>query len=207
MMPKDAARLWEELKHRDPEEKVAWIRSLAGQPNQESIEILLDVLKQESWFLRDQAARALSTLGEGVIEPLIEYLSSGLWYTRSAAASALGRMGLPMAAAPLASLLRDANRTVRDAAWDALVLLSKNEMGLHAVAVAIRDLPERAQRFALGGIVARDPDAAAHVEALLSDPSLQGAEGEVRMKRAVNDEGGLSWDDVVGGGDAQQESR
>lgn len=203
MMSKDAARLWEELKHRDPEEKVAWIRSLAEEPTPEAIETLLDVLKQESWFLRDQAARALSTLGEAVVEPLIEYLSSGLWYTRSAAASALGRMGLPVAAAPLASMLRDANRTVREAAWDALVLLSRSEMGLHAVAVAVRDLPERAQRFALGGLAVRDPDVGAQVEALLSDPLIQDSPRVVRMMRAVNADDGLSWDDVVGGGAAR----
>jgi HEAT repeat protein len=207
MMPKDSARLWEELRHRDPEEKVEWIRSLAEQPTPDSLEVLLDVLKQESWFLRDQAARVLATLGEEVIEPLIEYLGSGLWYTRTAAASALGRMGLPVAAAPLTALLRDANRTVRDAAWDALVLLGRNEMGLHALAEAFLDLPERAQRFALDGLMTRDPFVAEQVARLLSDPSLRSAAEGHRPPRTANQEEGLAWDDVVGGGSAQQGSR
>ena len=32
MAPKDVARLWEELRHRDPEEKLDWIRQLAKDP-------------------------------------------------------------------------------------------------------------------------------------------------------------------------------
>jgi HEAT repeat protein len=118
MNPKDVSRLLEELRHREPEEKLAWIRELAQNPTDESIEVLLSVLEQESWFLRDQAVRALATLGERVVEPLIDYLGSGLWYTRACAAGALGRMGVPLAAGPLVGLLRDANRTVRDAARD-----------------------------------------------------------------------------------------
>jgi len=195
MIPKDAARLWEELRHRDPDEKVEWIRQLAQTPTPESIEILLDVLKQESWFLRDQASRALAALGEGVVDPLIELLGSGLWYTRTAAAAALGSMGLPVSAGPLTELLRDSNRTVRDAGRDALVALSRSEMGRHAVALAFRELPERAQQFALEGLAARDAGIAEQVVAVLRDPGFR--EPAVPRARAVNEDGFL-WDDVVG---------
>jgi HEAT repeat protein len=195
MNPKDVARMWEELRHRDPEEKLSWILELARNPTEESIEVLLDVLEQESWFLRDQAARVLATLGEPVVEPLIELLGSGLWYTRSAAASALGRMGLPVAAAPLTALLRDANRTVRDATWDALVALAQSEVGAHAVADAFRELPERAQRFALDGIAARDSETFDRVVATLG----QGAPRAVGAGDSASDEAAdLSWSDVVG---------
>lgn len=197
MIPKDAARLWEELRHRDPEEKQEWIRQLAENPTPESIEVLLDVLKQESWFLRDQAARTLATLGERVVERLIELLESGLWYTRSAAASALGRMALPVAAEPLTTLLRDPNRTVRDSARDALVLLCGNEMGLFSVAGAIRSLPERAQSFALDGIQARDPERYERVLALLREPASLDAAARRLVERTGTEEG-LLWEDVVG---------
>jgi len=198
MILKDATRLWEELRHRDPDEKVEWVRQLAQNPNPESIEILLDVLKQESWFLRDQATRALAAIGEGVVDPLIELLGSGLWYTRTAAASALGSIGLPVAAGPLAELLRDTNRTVRDAGRDALVALCRNEIGRHAVALAFRELPERAQQFALEGVAARDPELSERVASLVRDPGLREASPAPRA-RAVNDDGFL-WDDVVGEG-------
>jgi len=197
MIPKDTARLWEELRHRDPEEKQEWIRQLAENPTPESVEVLLDVLKQESWFLRDQAARTLATLGERVVERLIELLEYGLWYTRSAAASALGRMALPVAALPLVALLRDPNRTVRDSARDALVGLCGNEMGLFAVADAIRTLPERAQSFALDGIQARDPERYQRLMGLQREPSTLDASRR-RAEQGGAEEAGLLWEDVVG---------
>ena len=198
MIPKDATRLWEELRHREPEEKLEWIRELARNPTPDSIDILLDVLKQESWFLRDQAARALATLGDVVVDPLIEYLSCGLWFTRSAAASALGRMGTPAAAGALVQVLRDPNRTVRDAGRDALVLLCAHEEGVHEVAAAIHGLPERAQRFALDGLASRDANAAERVAQVLREPRLLDASDGRPLARAVNEDGFL-WDDVVGG--------
>jgi len=204
MIPKDATRLWEELRHRDPNEKLDWIRQLAENPTPESIEVLLDVLKQESWFLREQASRALAGLGEQVVEPLIEFLGSGLWYTRTAAAAALGTMGLPIAAAPLTELLRDPNRTVRDAGRDALLKMCRNEMGRHAVAVSFRDLPERAQRFALDGLAARDPEIGSQLGALLRDPDLRHRDEEP-LARAVNDDG-FRWEDVVGENGAESGS-
>jgi HEAT repeat protein len=197
VIPKDVARLWEELRHREPEEKLEWIRELARHPTPDSIEILLDVLKQESWFLRDQAARALATLGEPVVDPLIEYLGNGLWFTRTAAATALGRMGTPAAAGPLVQLLRDPNRTVREAGRDALVLVCGSDVGRFEVAVAIHALPERARRFALDGIASRNPELADRVAGLLHDPTMLDAAGQRHLDRAVNDDG-YRWEDVVG---------
>jgi HEAT repeat protein len=203
MNPKDTTRLWEELRHRDPDEKQEWIRQLAEQPTNGSVDVLLDVLKQESWYLRDQAARALATIGEPVVDRLIEMLEVGLWYTRSSAASALGRMGLPVAATPLVDLLRDPNRTVRDAARDALVQICGNEVGAFAVASSVKDLAERAQRFVMDGIASRDPATAERIIAILADP---GTRAERRPSaRAVNEDG-VHWGDVVGEGEAKQGS-
>jgi HEAT repeat protein len=197
MNPKDMTRLWEELRHREPEEKLAWIQELAQKPTDESIETLLSVLEQESWFLRDQATRALASMGERVVDPLIEYLGSGLWYTRACAAGALGRMGVPVAAAPLVQLLRDANRTVRDAAFDALARLSESEIGAHAVAGAAAELPERACRFVLDGLAARDKDAAERIARAMDEATRAGGR---ELLRAVNQSDELVWEDVVGDG-------
>jgi HEAT repeat protein len=198
MNPKDVTRLWEELRHREPEEKLAWIRALAQNPTDESVETLLSVLEQESWFMREHAARALASMGERVVEPLIEYLGSGLWYTRACAAGALGRMGVPVAAAPLVQLLRDANRTVRDAAFDALVRLAGSEIGTHAVAEAVRALPERARRFVLDGLMTRSVEAAGGIASAMEEAAR--AHGGRELLRAVNQSDELSWEDVVGGG-------
>lgn len=205
MNPKDVTRLWEEMRNRDPEEKAAWIRELARDPSDESLETLLSALEQESWYLRDQAARALASLGERVVEPLIEYLGSGLWYTRASAAGTLGRMGLPMAAEPLTLLLSDANRTVRDAAWDAIVRLAENEIGAHAVAEAFHALPERARRFALDGVLARSAPAGDRILRSMEDLQRHGERGR-ELPRAVNQSEALSWEDVVGDGRSESGS-
>jgi HEAT repeat protein len=199
MNPKEVTRLWEDLRHRDPEEKLRWLEQLAQNPTEDSIEILLTTLEQESWFLREQSSRVLASLGERVIEPLIEYLGSGLWYTRASAASALGRMGLPLAAAPLTRLLRDANRTVRDAAWDALRALARSEIGAYAVAEAFADLPQRAQRFALDGLLSRDGEIGEQISRMMEEVARRG-EAEPGLRRAVNQSDELSWEDVVGRG-------
>jgi HEAT repeat protein len=198
MAPKDVARLWEELRHRDPEEKLDWIRQLAKDPTPDAVGVLLDALEQESWFLRDQAAHALASLGESVLEPLVQRLDSGLWFTRAAAAAALGRMGSADAAPALTQLLRDPNRTVRDAGWDALAALARSDRSTHAVAEAFAALPARALRFALDGLYARDAEAADKVGALVADPALRAAGERAGLERAAGDEDGLSWLDVVG---------
>ena len=207
MNAKDVARLWDELRHRDPEEKLGWILQLAQNPTEESVEVLLDVLQQESWFLRDQAVRVLATMGEAVVEPLIQYLNSGLWYTRSSAATALGRMGNPRAAAPLVELLKDPNRTVRDAVWDALINLCRNELATQELAAAFQTLPDRARRYALDGLVERDPEAAGRVLQYIGDRGAR-EPGEASTLGGAAEGDQLIWDDVVGGEDeARQATR
>jgi HEAT repeat protein len=205
MVAKDVARLWEELRHRDPEEKLGWITQIAQNPTEESVEVLLDVLQQESWFLRDQAARVLAGMGEMVLEPLVRYLGSGLWYTRASAVSALGRMGNPRAAAPLVGMLNDPNRTVRDAVWDALVQLCRNELATQELAAAFDGLPEKARRFALDGLVERDSEAAGNVMSHMEDAPAPVAVPEAPAEPG---EGELVWKDVVGAeGEAKQAAR
>ncbi|HEU4724701.1 MAG TPA: HEAT repeat domain-containing protein [Candidatus Eisenbacteria bacterium] len=203
MTAKNAERLWDELRQRDPDAKRAWIERLAKDGTPDSIDLLLAALEQESWFLRDSATRALAGMGEDVVESLIDYLQSGLWYTRAAAATALGAIGLPIAAEPLTALLRDANRTVRDAARDALLLLARQELAAHAVATAFAALSERGQRFALDGLSERDPDVAESIARLMADPSrraaAEAAAESVHLPRAVNDSSDdLDWEAVTG---------
>jgi HEAT repeat protein len=208
MTAKDVARLWEELRYRDPEEKMGWIRQFAQNPTEESVGVLLEALEQESWFLRDQAARVLATLGEPVAGALIEHLSHGLWYTRASAASALGRMGFPVAAGPLTQLLKDPNRTVRDAAWDALVALAANELAARELAQVFQTLPERARRYALDGLLSRDPDAAGRILQHMGEEIPTGATDPLTGEPVVDAErADLSWDDVVGGGEARRAVR
>jgi HEAT repeat protein len=203
MTAKDVDRLWEELSHRDADGKRAWIDRLARDGSPDSIDLLLAALEHESWYLRDVATRALGEMGEVVVEPLFLHLQSGLWYTRAAAATALGRTGLPVTAAPLTEMLRDTNRTVRDAARDALLLLARQELAAHAVATAFAALPDRAQRFALDGLAERDPAVAEGIALLMADPArraaAESASDATSLPLAVHDSSDdLLWEDVVG---------
>jgi HEAT repeat protein len=147
----------------------------------------------------------LAGMGETVLEPLVHYLGSGLWYTRASAVSALGRMGNPRAAAPLVGMLNDPNRTVRDAVWDALVLLCQNELATRELAAAFDGLPEKARRFALDGLVERDPEAAGTVMRQMEDAPAPMAQPQAA---AASTEADLVWKDVVGGeGEAKQAAR
>jgi len=203
MTAMDAERLGEELRHMDADGKRAWVDRLAADGSPGAIDRLIAALEQESWYVRDQATRALGALGDAAVDRLLGMLESGLWYTRAAAAGALGRTGLPVTAAPLTDMLRDSNRTVRDAARDALVALARQELAAHAVATAFIELPERAQRFALDGIAERDAAIAAGVARLMADPARRAAaesalEASSLARAMGDDEQDLHWEDVVG---------
>jgi HEAT repeat protein len=177
------------------------VEQLANDGSPEAIDRLLAVLEHESWYLRDVATCALGSLGDAVLDPLLGLLHSGLWYTRAAAATALGRTGLPVTAAPLTEMLRDSNRTVRDAARDALCALARQELAAHAVATAFAGLPERAKRFALDGVAERDAAAAEGIARLMADPARRAAAEAAlgSFSPADHDHAqDLLWEDVVG---------
>src|SRR5438552_18761332 len=135
--------------------------------------------------------------------PLCVLRGSCLLYTRSSSETALGRIGNPRAAAPLVWMLNDPNRTVRDAVWDALLALCRNELATRELAQAFDALPERARRFALDGLLERDAEAAGQVVLYMEEPA-QAQETPAPEPR----EGDLSWKDVVGGeGEAKQAAR
>ena len=138
-----------------------------------------------------------------MLGPLVEYLGSGLWYTRASSVAALGRMGNPRAAAPLVGMLNDPNRTVRDAVWDALVLLCRNELATPELAQAFDALPEKARRFALDGLMERDSEAAGLVLRHMEDAAPSDTSAPDQAAGAD-----LAWKGVVGGeGEAKQAAR
>jgi hypothetical protein len=102
-------------------------------------------------------------------------------------------------------MLNDPNRTVRDAVWDALVLLCQNELATRELAAAFDGLPEKARRFALDGLVERDPEAAGTVMRQMEDAPAPMAQPQAA---AASTEADLVWKDVVGGeGEAKQAAR
>ena len=96
----ETGRTLEALHRKNLEGKRLFIEELRRQKTTKSVSLLLEILCDESWFLRELAIGALVESGELAISPLRDVLVSGLWYTRAAAARALLRSLEPPDARP-----------------------------------------------------------------------------------------------------------
>jgi HEAT repeat protein len=106
----------ETLRQRNLEGKRAVIADLHRRGSPQAMKILVDVLEDDSWYLRELAVKALADAGDEVAPAILALLESGLWYTRAAAARALGKMGHAPSLPRLVDVLADSNRTVQGAA-------------------------------------------------------------------------------------------
>lgn len=88
------------------------------------IKILLKILEDSSWMLREKAAYTLAAFGSRVVPRLKKLSIRGYWYTRAAACLALGEIGNAKALDEIVSLLlTDTNPTVLHEASNALLKL------------------------------------------------------------------------------------
>jgi HEAT repeat protein len=113
---KPAEQVLDALKRRNLEGKRALIADLRRKKTDKAVEILIDVLQDDSWYLRELATEALGEAGKEAVPRLREILTGGLWYTRASAARALGKIGDPSVVPALTDLLDDPNQTVQEAA-------------------------------------------------------------------------------------------
>ncbi len=116
------------LKTASTKRKLKIIDRLNGINERDSVSILLKVLEDNSWVMRERAAYRLAGFGNRVVPRLLRLLSRGFWYTRASACLALGEIGNLKSLAALAFLaLNDDNPTVVKEASAALVKLAKNK--------------------------------------------------------------------------------
>jgi HEAT repeat protein len=118
-------RILERLRLKNLAGKKNLIEDLKKRKSQRSVSLLVEMLEDESWYLREQAVKALADAGEEAKEPVLKVLEDGLWYARAAAAKVLGRIGGPAAVLKLTDCLLDSNMTVQGAAAAALVDIAK----------------------------------------------------------------------------------
>ena len=108
--------------------KVRILEKLNGVNEKDSIKILLKVLEDASWTLREKAAYKLAKYGNRVVPRLKRLLTRGYWFTRAAACLSLGEIGNIETADSLIELLvNDENPTVRKEASTALTKLATQE--------------------------------------------------------------------------------
>ncbi len=108
--------------------KLRILDKLNGVNEKDSIKILLKVLEDHSWIMREKAAHKLATFGNRVVPRLQKLLDRGYWFTRASACLTLGEIGnLKTLKSIVNILLIDDNPTVVKEASTALIKMAKNK--------------------------------------------------------------------------------
>jgi len=114
------------LKESDINKKLKVFDRLGELGEKDRTKILLKVLEDGSWCLRERAANELVKSGTKVVPRLIRICERGFWFSRAAACRALGEIYDYRAVNTLVRLLlTDENPTVVKEALDALLKMAQ----------------------------------------------------------------------------------
>lgn len=106
--------------------KLKILDKLNGTYEKDNIKILLNLLEDTSWTLRERAAHKLATFGPRVVNRLKKLCKRGYWFARASACLSLGEIGdLRALDAIVKLLLTDDNPTVIKEASQALVKMAR----------------------------------------------------------------------------------
>jgi HEAT repeat protein len=182
-----------------------YIDQLREQPAVEAIPRLVEVLADESWFLRERASEALAAFGTQAAPAAEGLLHSGLWYSRAAALRVLGTVAAPATLLSVLAFLGDPNKSIAEEAARALVGFCRAGRAV-AVAKVLHGRGIHAREGALAVVRRIDPEAAARLLRLIQASRLMGPEGsltadeEARLALEVTDEAwGIHWDRLIAG--------
>jgi HEAT repeat protein len=177
--------------------KREYVQGLEQRRDPEALSLLIECLCDESWYLRDLATQSFLRLGDAHADLLVPLLDTGLWYTRTNAAFLLGRLAWRRAVPPLVQLADDANRTVADAARDALLAIARQGGSFRVAHVLYRDGAERRRRR-LEELRERDRATHDRIERMLRNDELMSAadEGALADDSPVvrHSEDGVVWE-------------
>jgi HEAT repeat protein len=114
------------LKTANINKKLRILNKLNGTNEKENIKILLKVLEDSSWTLRERAAHKLAKYGKRVIPRLKKVCYKGHWFARASACLSLGEIGNAKALDSIVKLLlTDNNPTVIKESSLALVKIAE----------------------------------------------------------------------------------
>jgi HEAT repeat protein len=136
------------------ETKLEVVAELRGAQSEKAVPLLLELVCDGSWRVREEAAGALVERGRDVVPSLVTLLAQGLWYTRAVAAGALGQIGDLGTAEALAHRIEDDHPIVRQAAAAALAALATRH-GAGPVVAALAAARIDPARLAPDGPLAR----------------------------------------------------
>jgi len=182
------------------EEVRQYIDQLRGEPAGEAIPRLIEILGDESWFLRERASEALAAFGAAAAPATEMLLRSGLWYSRAAALRVLGAVAAPATLLPVLEFLNDANKSIAEEAARAVVGFCRAGRAV-ATAKILHGRGGVARDAALSLVRRIDPGAEVRLQRLIQTGALMGPEGsltpdeEARLALEVADEAwGIHWE-------------
>ena len=112
----------------DVERKLRLLDRLDGVNTKDSVKILIKMLEEKSWVMREKAALKLAAYGPKVSLRLKRLLRKGYWYTRASACLALGEIADMHMVGPIVTvLLNDENPTVQKEASNAILKLARKK--------------------------------------------------------------------------------
>ena len=124
----DKATILKLLKTANIKKRLRILDKLNGVNERDSIKILLKVLEDSSWTMREKAARRLAQYGNRVVPRLEKLLNRGYWFTRASACLSLGEIGnLKALKSIVPILLTDENPTVVKEASAALIKMARKK--------------------------------------------------------------------------------
>ncbi len=115
-----------------PAEPAPWyvreavVAEAAKQRTPEAFEMLVIALDDENWAIRQRAIRALREHGAAAAAPLVVHIDDPNWALRSEIVTTLGEIGDPKALHVIRTRLDDENSSVRAAASEAVVRLTRS---------------------------------------------------------------------------------
>jgi HEAT repeat protein len=165
------ARTYDALNSRSLAAKREYVRGLEQRRDTEAMSLLVECLCDESWYLRQLAEQAFLNLGSEGAPQLLPLLEQGLWFTRTSAAGILGKLGYAPAVPGLLPLTEDENRTVAEAASEALLAIGRSS-GAVRIAHVLHRLSPDARRRRLDDLTARDADLSARIGRLMTNDEL-----------------------------------
>jgi len=113
------------LKDSDIDKKLKIFNNLDELNENDRIRVLLKILEDGSWCLREKATRELAPFGTKIVPRLIRICERGFWFSRAAACITLGEIGDTRAIGALIELiLGDENPTVIREAHQALLKIA-----------------------------------------------------------------------------------
>ncbi len=163
----DRANLLKLLESPNIKKRLQVLDKLNGINERETLKILIKLLEDQSWIMRERAANKLTQYGSGIVPRLELLLQKGYWYTRAAACLALGNIASPSSFEAIVELLlRDDNPTVIKEACCALSKLMQNETS--ECAVRIHELATDTSKIErlLAAIETNDPELCLRIKEL-----------------------------------------